>query len=471
MASNPLSPNGEPHRPSGASGERPFGLSEIFFSITDRKGIILSGNEVFTRVSGYPREAMVGRPHNLVRHDDMPRVVFKVFWDEILAGRPIAAYVKNRASDGRYYWVIAMAMPASEGFLSIRIKPTSELFPVVQGLYRELRELERGIEGPNGLRRKEAMEASAKVLLAKLAEAGFPTYDAFMRAAILAEVRLREEHLQRDRSAANINLRNLGGDATSSLRKANSLLTELVLRLDEYGRLNARLAENAAFIRDLTDEIRLFALNAIVAASKAGGADGAAIGAVAGLLRSNSESSAAMFRALGDSVVAASETIGEMLFPVAAARLQGEMLEKFMAERGSEAAGDRDASDVQALHGCLERETGGLVRLLNEFDRRMNVLQTSVQDLRFELKAMRALSLNGRIEAARIENHGQFTNLFATIGERVAAAGVELDELGKSCDRLFTHHGESASEIERAVAAAGAAIEARIAASEPGIAA
>ena len=111
--------------------ERPFAVHEIFFSTTDRKGIIRSGNRVFTRVSGYTNEELVGAPHNIVRHPDMPRVVFQLLWTEIGAGRSIAAYVKNMASDGSYYWVLATAMPVGDGYLSVRLKPTSPLLATV----------------------------------------------------------------------------------------------------------------------------------------------------------------------------------------------------------------------------------------------------------------------------------------------------------------------------------------------------
>lgn len=437
---------------------------EIFFSITDRKGVIRSGNEVFRRVSGYSMDEMVGRPHNLVRHPDMPRIVFKILWDEIGAGRPVAAYVKNRAADGRFYWVIATAMPTADGYLSIRIKPGSELFVAAQGIYRDLRDVERKIEGADGLRRKEAMEASGARLLDALRGAGFESYDAFMRAAVLTEVRLREAHLRESkdarRQANSLSRYNAFGGALSSLTELNGFFSELVLHLDEYIKLNTRLGENAAFVRELADEVRLFALNAIISASKAGGTDGAAIGAVAGLLRTHSESSSALFRALGDSVVAASETLGRMLFPVAAARLEGEMLQMFLAEFSAPGAETSDHAEVLALHACLEGEAAGLVALLNEFDRRMRSLHGNVQGLRRELETMRALGLNGRIEAARIEDAGQFTTLFATVGTLVAAASARLDELGKSGGSLFAHRNRSTEDIERAVSTVGALLHA-----------
>src|SRR4051794_38069039 len=100
---------------------RPFAIDELFFSTTDAKGVIRSGNGVFARVSGFELEELVGQAHNVVRHPDMPRAVFRTFWDALGAGRGVAAYVKNIASDGAYYWVMAFAVPALDGgFVSVR---------------------------------------------------------------------------------------------------------------------------------------------------------------------------------------------------------------------------------------------------------------------------------------------------------------------------------------------------------------
>ena len=82
--------------------EAPFNYDEFFFSTTDKRGVIEYGNEVFIKISGYKREDLMGKPHSIIRHPDMPRCVFKIFWDTIKTGAPIAAYVKNMAADGSY---------------------------------------------------------------------------------------------------------------------------------------------------------------------------------------------------------------------------------------------------------------------------------------------------------------------------------------------------------------------------------
>src|SRR3569832_335570 len=83
--------------------ERPFLIHELFFSTTDRVGVIRSGNEVFRRVAAFDSlEDMIGKPHNIIRHADMPRAVFKLLWDYLAANKTICAYVKNQARDGAY---------------------------------------------------------------------------------------------------------------------------------------------------------------------------------------------------------------------------------------------------------------------------------------------------------------------------------------------------------------------------------
>jgi aerotaxis receptor len=147
-----------------------FEHEELFFSITDLKGVILTGNKVFIRVSQYSKEELIGASHNIVRHGDMPRAAFKVLWTTIQSGEKIAAYVKNRARDGSYYWVVATLIPIKDGYLSIRFRPTSSLKGIVEKIYGEMLALEE----------KEGMERAIDYLLDQLQSLGFQDYQSFM---------------------------------------------------------------------------------------------------------------------------------------------------------------------------------------------------------------------------------------------------------------------------------------------------
>jgi len=75
-------------------------------SRTDEKGIIKFVNDYFQEVAGYNEKELIGQPHNVIRHTDMPKIIFKHLWDELKQGKDVRAIIKNLAKDGRYYWVI-----------------------------------------------------------------------------------------------------------------------------------------------------------------------------------------------------------------------------------------------------------------------------------------------------------------------------------------------------------------------------
>ncbi|MEJ2029233.1 MAG: PAS domain-containing protein [Maritimibacter sp.] len=182
-----LQPSQEAFRPE--TGEAPFALDEVFFSRTDPRGVIQAGNEVFRRVAAFDWGEMLNAPHKIIRHPDMPRAVFWLLWDHIQNGKPIAAYVKNKAKDGLYYWVFATIAPCEGGYISARIKPTSEIFALIQQEYAALRKIE--------LEDNISPEDSANLLLARLNKLGFEDYDMFGAQALSQELLGREKGLGR----------------------------------------------------------------------------------------------------------------------------------------------------------------------------------------------------------------------------------------------------------------------------------
>ncbi|MBW4981772.1 PAS domain-containing protein [Mameliella sp. CS4] len=166
-----------------AATEASFHLTELFYSRTDGRGIIKAGNCVFQRVAAYPWEEMLGAPHKLIRHPDMPKGVFHLLWDRIKAGKPTGAYVKNRSKSGKYYWVFALVCPAEGGYISTRLKPSSDLFGTVSALYSDLlrREKEEGL----------APRDSAEALLAAIRAQGFSNYNTFQSQALAIEFEAR----------------------------------------------------------------------------------------------------------------------------------------------------------------------------------------------------------------------------------------------------------------------------------------
>ncbi|BAL96782.1 methyl-accepting chemotaxis protein [Rubrivivax gelatinosus] len=124
--------------------EYPFPAGETLVSTTDLKGRIVYCNPAFISVSGYVKDELLGQPHNLIRHPDMPEEAFRDMWASIGAGQPWSAPVKNRRKDGRYYWVMANVTPLMRdghpvGYMSVRTEPTREEVRAAESLYARMR--------------------------------------------------------------------------------------------------------------------------------------------------------------------------------------------------------------------------------------------------------------------------------------------------------------------------------------------
>lgn len=158
--------------------ERFFDDDEIIVSKTDMKGHLTYGNNLFCELAGYSERDLIGKPHNIIRHPDMPRCVFKLLWDTIQDGQEIFAYVINRSRNGDHYWVLAHVTPSRDssgnmvGYHSNRRVPKREVLDeTIIPLYKSLlaEELKIG-------RTKEAMAASGN-LLANVSQEKGMAYD------------------------------------------------------------------------------------------------------------------------------------------------------------------------------------------------------------------------------------------------------------------------------------------------------
>lgn len=149
--------------------ERVMREDDFIVSKTDLKGRITYGNRIFIEFSGYTEDELLGAQHNIVRHPDMPRGVFKLLWESIQARQECFAYVKNMAKDGSFYWVFANVTPSYDadgqpvGYLSVRRKPKPEAVRAISGIYQAMLEVEQKA-GP-----KDAPHASLKYLTDQLA--------------------------------------------------------------------------------------------------------------------------------------------------------------------------------------------------------------------------------------------------------------------------------------------------------------
>ena len=142
-----------------SSNERQVSADAFLVSKTDTKGKITYCNIPFIRIVGAKVDELIGKPHNVVRHPDMPRVVFKILWEHIKNKREVFAYVKNKSFDGSYYWVFANVTASLDengsviGYYSIRRKPNPKALEIIIPLYKQLLDAEKsgGIDASSKL--------------------------------------------------------------------------------------------------------------------------------------------------------------------------------------------------------------------------------------------------------------------------------------------------------------------------------
>ena len=156
--------------------KKTFGDNELLVSKTNLKGIITYANRNFIHIVGLNEKRLIGKPHNIIRHPDMPKIIFKYLWKYLEDGREIHAYVKNLSADGSYYWVLANVTlsynPKNNekiGYHSARRKPTQKALDIIIPLYDSLLSAEK-IGG---------IDASEKIMTDLLKEKGVQ-YDEFI---------------------------------------------------------------------------------------------------------------------------------------------------------------------------------------------------------------------------------------------------------------------------------------------------
>ncbi|MCL2160365.1 MAG: methyl-accepting chemotaxis protein [Betaproteobacteria bacterium] len=123
---------------------------EFIYTRTDLKGQIVEANDAFVKICGFSTDEMIGQPHNMVRHPDMPPEAFEDMWRDLKVGRPWRGLVKNRCKDGGFYWVVANASPVREngqvvGYQSVRGRPSREEVAATEAIYKRIRQGDKSV--------------------------------------------------------------------------------------------------------------------------------------------------------------------------------------------------------------------------------------------------------------------------------------------------------------------------------------
>lgn len=121
---------------------------DLIISKTNTRGHITYANRTFMQIAGYAEDELLDKPHNLIRHPDMPRGVFRFLWQELKQGHEFFGFVKNYTSDGRYYWVFANITPdfnsrgEIKGYFSVRRRPSREAVRQISEVYQKMLDVE-----------------------------------------------------------------------------------------------------------------------------------------------------------------------------------------------------------------------------------------------------------------------------------------------------------------------------------------
>jgi len=128
---------------------REMNENDFIVSKTDTKGRLTYVNKIFIDMAEFTEEELLGKPHNIVRHPDMPKTVFKLLWDRIQNKEEIFAYVVNKTKNGNAYWVYANVTASLDargniiGYYSVRRKPNPQALEIIKPLYEQMLQAER----------------------------------------------------------------------------------------------------------------------------------------------------------------------------------------------------------------------------------------------------------------------------------------------------------------------------------------
>ncbi len=424
--------------------ESRFEIEELFFSTTDPKGIILSGNEVFIRVSGFKKEELIGKPHNIIRHPDMPRSIFKAVWDTIKSGKPFVGYVKNMAKDGSYYWVLTCIYPMfdSEGkikkFLSIRLKPTSDLFKTIPDFYKEIMKIEQ----------MDGVDKALEFMIEKIKEMGYEDYDDFSKKAFLEEMRSREKSI-----AENITACGMGGEGAVS--KENEELADklcslqtIFLRLNRYFNniynkinvfldMNQDLSDKSKFVFQLAEEIRLLSLNASIESYKIK-KEGVSFSTLSQEMRKNAEYSERQIIKLTELINETNKDIETTSFNILSSKLQIDMVVYFLKElltklaeiTISEEEEIEVIQNIKDLFELLKFYSEKLSSNVYESKSKLRNIYYNIKDLNVLINRLDFIHINGLIESAHTgSDGGSFTIIFSQMLKLVEAAKAQIIDL------------------------------------------
>ena len=417
-------------------------------SMTDTQSRITYANAAFIQVSGFAREDIIGKPHNLVRHPDMPKQAFADMWQTLQGGQSWSALVKNRRSNGDHYWVRANASPVRRnnqlvGYMSVRTKPARKEIEAAENLYRDMREgrqgnrkLFKGVLVRTGLMRWASLSQTASVVwrlgaaaavsaglvvaagaAADLSASGF----GFVGGAAIAAALISFFWLRAQVAVPLATVLRVAQAAAAGSPENNVSMN----RVDEIGLLLRAVNQSALNLRSLVDDVSAQTEGVHHASSEiASGNDDLSIRTEQ--TASSLEETAASMEQLGATVKQNADNAGQANKLAASASA--------VAVRGGEVVGQV----VATMKG------------INESSKRIADIISVIDSIAFQTNI---LALNAAVEAARAGEQGRG---FAVVASEVRSLAGRSAEAAKEIKSLISVSVERVEEGTLLVDRAGA---------------
>ncbi len=418
-----------------------FDKDEVLFSTTDLKGNICSCNHTFSKISQYSFDEIVGKSYDSAFHPDMPEVISKLILEYLKNQKISVFYLKEKAQDNSYYWVLAVITPIFDKnnnvyrYLYIRIKPESKYFKYIQSIYEETRSLEK----------KYGVEEGYKFFIKKINELGFKDYDEFVKKIFEEEIKLKKELLDK-----HFTFENIDKDA-KNIYKAFLLFSEIkdiyVLfhsYLKAFSDVSNLIKKEAKDIFNLSDDIRLISLNSSVESYKLG-SNGNSFFVLSTEMRKNAELSAKIMKQMEGIISTILSEIKDVIFFIGITKLGIHMMSSFLKEILNDEINisrlNTIAEDIKDNMNFIEFYINRLCDISLSLDKRFKEILGLLHKVNNLIKRLHFLYLTGMVESAhQIET--KFSLIFSQVDTLVQKSKSTINNLCSNMNKIAYQNRE-----------------------------